>query len=81
MMEDLINKLAADIFEVDDATIKATDFLFDLEKWDSLTHVVFIEALETNFGIKFNPASIFDLTAKRDIIDEINKINAATQPA
>lgn len=80
-MEDIINQLAADVFEADVATVQASDFFFDLDQWDSLSHVVFIGAVETAFGIKFDANVIFDLTSRSDLMDAIGKLKQETMSA
>lgn len=43
----------------------------DLAKWDSLHHVVFMLALEQEFGVKFGGATVAQMISIEKIVDHL----------
>lgn len=48
----------------------------DIEKWDSLNHVVLISSLEKEFGVTFDIMEIIGITRIGDFIELIDKKTA-----
>ena len=69
-----IQKIMADVFEVDLADI-STDIQFgDLPKWDSMGHMDLMLALETKFSIAISADSIRDLVSIPAILQAIQVV-------
>ncbi len=45
----------------------------DIEKWDSMNHVVLIAAIEKEFGVTFDIMEIIGITKIGDFIEMIDK--------
>lgn len=45
----------------------------DIEKWDSMNHVVLISTIEKEFGVSFDIMEIIGITKFGDFIDLIEK--------
>ena len=43
----------------------------DIEKWDSMNHVVLISSIEKEFGVSFDIMEIIGITRFKDFIDLI----------
>lgn len=57
-MNDLMNQvcgIAADVFQVDPSRLSAQSSPETVEAWDSVQHLNLVLALETNFGLQFEP--------------------------
>jgi acyl carrier protein len=50
-----------DVFEDDDITVSDATTADDIEDWDSLEHINLINAIEQEFGIKFNMGQIVSM--------------------
>ena len=73
-MENIINRLNAVFRHVfEDSSIQVTHEMTanDVQKWESLSHVAMIAAVEKEFGIKFK---LRELIAMKNVGDLINRI-------
>ncbi len=64
MHDDIRNRLAAVIarqFNADPASITASTTAYDVDGWDSLSHVYLIMVLEDEFGVRLPPERVVDL--------------------
>jgi acyl carrier protein len=78
MMEDIINRLNTIFRQVfEDSALQVTHEMTanDVEKWDSLSHVAMIVAVEKEFGIKFK---LKELVSMKNVGDLINGIAGKT---
>ena len=55
---DQVRTAAADVLRVPPEKITATSTPEDIESWDSVEHLNLILALETQFGVEFEPEEI-----------------------
>jgi acyl carrier protein len=56
-----LNEVFRDVFEDDDITVSDATTADDIEDWDSLEHINLINAIEQEFGIKFNMGQIVSM--------------------
>ena len=56
-----LNEVFRDVFEDDDITVGDATTADDIEDWDSLEHINLINAIEQEFGIKFNMGQIVSM--------------------
>ncbi len=56
-----LNEVFRDVFEDDDITVNDQTTADDIEDWDSLEHINLINAIEQEFGIKFNMGQIVSM--------------------
>ena len=52
-----LNEVVQDVFDEEDLTVTDTTTAKDVEGWDSLEHINLINAIEQEFGMKFNSPS------------------------
>lgn len=62
-----VRMAAADVFGVDPKTITASTTPEQIETWDSVQHLNLVMALETTFGIEFEPEEIDQMKSIGDI--------------
>jgi acyl carrier protein len=58
---DKVIAIAANVFEVPEATLIPTSSPESVETWDSLRHLSFVMALEQEFAIQFTPEEMEEL--------------------
>ena len=78
MMEDITNRLHSIFREVfEDGSIQVTQEMTanDVEKWDSLSHLAMVIAVEKEFRIKFK---LKELVSMKNVGDLINGIVSKT---
>ena len=78
MMEDIVNRLNTIFREVfEDGSIQVTQEMTanDVEKWDSLSHLAMVMAVEKEFRIKFK---LKELVSMKNVGDLINGIVSKT---
>jgi acyl carrier protein len=56
-----IRRVAADIFNLCEAEITPKLSPETVENWDSIQHLNFVLAVESEFGIQFSPEEVADL--------------------
>lgn len=56
-----LNEVFRDVFEDDDITVNDNTTAADIEDWDSLEHINLVNAIEQEFGIKFNMGQIVSM--------------------
>jgi acyl carrier protein len=82
MMENIINRLNTIFRQVfEDSSIQVTHEMTsnDVEKWDSLSHLAMIIAVEKEFGIKFKLKELVSMKNVGDLINAIaSKIAASS---
>ena len=70
-MKESIKKIISSTFEIDLETI-GTDFSQkNLEKWDSIQHLLLMVELEANFNLAFEPEEIIKMTSFKQIVETI----------
>ena len=66
-----INEVFRDVFEDDDITVNDETTAADIEDWDSLEHINLVNAIEQEFGIKFNMGQIVSMKNVGEMADII----------
>jgi acyl carrier protein len=59
------------VFEDNSLKIREEMTTNDIERWDSLSHLLMFKEIESNFNIKFNIMEMADIRKIGDIIDKI----------
>ena len=67
-IEQISKKIFGETIHVTEATTSA-----DVEKWDSMNHVLLISAIEKEFGVTFDIMEIIGITRFGDFVDLIEK--------
>lgn len=72
-----INKIFREVFQ--DSSINVTNEMTaaDVEKWDSLSHLTMIAAVEKEFGIKFKLKELVSMKNVGDLITAVQSKTAA----
>ena len=68
-----LNKVFCTVFKDDTIVISEETTAKDIEKWDSLTHLILISNTETEFGIKFR---LKELIAMKNVGDFMHSIDS-----
>ena len=71
-MREKIYSIVSRIFEVSVEEINENSSTETVERWDSLSHINLILALEEEFVIEFSVDQITELTNVQSIIDAVN---------
>ncbi len=66
-----LNEVFRDVFEDEDITVNDATTADDIEDWDSLEHINLINAIEQEFGIKFNMGQIVSMKNVGEMVDII----------
>lgn len=53
-----INEIARDVFDNDAVVLTENSTAADVDEWDSLTHLLFTNEIEDEFGITFTLAEV-----------------------
>ena len=67
-----IEVIAKKIFG-ENTRITETTTSADVEKWDSMNHVLLISSIEKEFGVTFDIMEIIGITCFGDFVDRIEK--------
>ena len=68
--------LMRELFDEYEGPIVRETTAFDIEKWDSLTHVQLIIYIENELGVTFNSTEIQGFTSLGDLVDAVVKIRS-----
>ncbi len=71
-----INEVFRDVFEDDDITVNDATTAADIEDWDSLEHINLMNAIESEFDIKF---TMGEIVAMKNVGEMANAIMAKLQ--
>ncbi len=66
-----VNEVFREVFEDDDITVNDETTSADIEDWDSLEHINLVNAIEQEFGIKFNMGQIVSMKNVGEMVDII----------
>lgn len=66
-----LNEVFRDVFEDEDITVNDNTTADDIEDWDSLEHINLINAIEQEFGIKFNMGQIVSMKNVGEMVNII----------
>lgn len=70
---DVATKVFRDTLDVDDLVLTPQLTAHDVEKWDSLNHILLVVAVEQKFGIKFSTGEIDGLENVGQFIELIER--------
>jgi acyl carrier protein len=66
-----LNKVFCKVFKDDSISISDETTAKDIEKWDSLTHLILISTTESEFGIKFKLKELISMKNVGDFLRSI----------
>jgi acyl carrier protein len=66
-----LNKVFCKVFKDDSIVISDGTTAKDIEKWDSLTHLILISSTESEFGIKFKLKELISMKNVGDFLRSI----------
>lgn len=76
MIEKTIIKLIKETFNLSTTNINTKTIPYDVDEWDSLGHIMLIQAIEENFNLSFELEELLEFESVQHIIDAVdNKIN------
>lgn len=55
---DRLNEVFRDVFDDDSITVNENTTAADIEDWDSLNHITLIDAVESEFGVRFTMGEV-----------------------
>lgn len=65
---DELNMIFRDVFDDDGLNITKDTSASDIEDWDSLTHILLLQAAESRFSVRFKTPEIVGLKNVGDLI-------------
>ncbi len=68
---DEVVKICRETFENDEPEITESTSAKDIRKWDSLFHVILINAVEQHFDVKFDLDDMLEMTTVGKICDAV----------
>jgi len=68
-----VQKVAAETFGCPPERVQETTVAADIEKWDSLRHLIFVSGVEQEFGIELDMDAIAHLTNVADLVSTVEK--------
>jgi len=68
-----LNEIACDVFEEENLQLNDETTADDVDGWDSLTHLGFVNEIEIEFSIKFTLAEIRNLKNVGELVDAVEK--------
>lgn len=66
-----LNKVFCKVFKDDSIVISDETTAKDIEKWDSLTHLILISSTESEFGIKFKLKELISMKNVGDFLRSV----------
>ncbi len=72
-MEDKIIEIAASIFEMDPRKLSIENSRDEIEKWDSLAHVMLIAEIEEQFGVSIPFEETGNINQLKDFLRYVGK--------
>jgi len=68
-----INSIFVDTLDNEDIVLEETTKATDVEEWDSLMHVLLVDAIEKEFNVRFKASDIQNWENVGQIMDSITK--------
>lgn len=68
-----LNEIACDVFEEENLQLNDETTADDVDGWDSLTHLGFVNEIEIEFSIKFTLAEIRNFKNVGELVDAVEK--------
>lgn len=60
------------VFDDEELVVTEENSANDIERWDSMTHVLLLSAIEERFGIEFNQKEIRKFQTVGDLLASVN---------
>ena len=68
-----VNEIARDVFDNNAVTLTDATTATDVEEWDSLTHLLFTNEIEDEFGITFTLSEVTKSKNVGELVDAISR--------
>ncbi|MCM1298918.1 MAG: acyl carrier protein [Firmicutes bacterium] len=68
-----LNGVFRDVFDDDSIEVSADTTADDIEDWDSLNHITLIDAVESEFGVKFTMGEVSGMKNVGEMAEIIEK--------
>ncbi len=68
-----VQKVAAETFGCSPEQVQETTVAADIEKWDSLRHLIFVSGVEQEFDVELDMDVIAHLTNVADLVSSLEK--------
>ena len=69
-----VMQVVVNIFQVSPEKISTKTTSDDVEKWDSLNHINMIQALEQEFGVRYDEEQVVSMLSVGEIIKATNEM-------
>ena len=73
-VQEKVMQVMVNIFQVSPDKISTKTTSDDIEKWDSLNHINMIQALEQEFGIRYDQEQMVSMLSVEEIIEATKEI-------
>ena len=73
-VQEKVMQVVVNIFQVSPDKISTKTTSDDIEKWDSLNHINMIQALEQEFGIRYDQEQMVSMLSVEEIIEVTKEI-------
>lgn len=68
-----LNGVFRDVFDDDSIEVNAETTAEDIEDWDSLNHITLIDAVESEFGVRFTMGEVSGMKNVGEMVEIIRK--------
>lgn len=75
-MRDQVREVICDVFQLDASTPADKLTVEEVPEWDSVLHLTLILALESRFGVQFDPEAAATLNSCDSLADAIERLQA-----
>ncbi len=72
-MKEQVIKIVAEILKVDEATLTEDTKAEELEKWDSLAHLMIIEAISNKLGKSIPIDQAMEITSVKELVEAVER--------
>ena len=73
-IQEKVIQVLVNVFQVSAGKISTKTTSDDIEKWDSLNHINMIQALEQEFGIRYDQEQMVSMLSVEEIIEATKEI-------
>lgn len=71
---EVLNRIFADVLELDSVALTDYTTASDIEEWDSLSHLTLICEIENEFSIKFPMKTVLTMKNVGELVDTISTL-------
>lgn len=72
-MLERLNAIFQDVFDDENLSIRETTTAEDIEEWDSLMHIMLVNAIECEFQIKLDMRKVLEAVTVGEMLDMIEE--------